>query len=40
LILDAANNLAMEPYELFVADKLDQNNNLRILMQSFFTGLG
>jgi hypothetical protein len=30
----------MEPMSFFVADKLDQNNNLWILMQSFFTGLG
>lgn len=40
-ILDAANNLAMEPYRAFVADKLDQKQqSLGFLMQSFFTGLG
>lgn len=40
-ILDAANNLAMEPYRAFVADKLDEKQqSLGFLMQSFFTGLG
>ncbi|MDQ5928894.1 MAG: maltose/moltooligosaccharide transporter [Bacteroidota bacterium] len=40
-ILDAANNLAMEPYRAFVADKLDQKQqSLGFLMQSFFTGFG
>lgn len=40
-ILDAANNLAMEPYRAFVADKLDdKQQSLGFLMQSFFTGLG
>lgn len=40
-ILDAANNLAMEPYRAFVADKLNQKQqSLGFLMQSFFTGLG
>lgn len=40
-ILDAANNLAMEPYRAFVADKLDEKQqSLGFLMQSFFTGFG
>jgi maltose/moltooligosaccharide transporter len=40
-ILDVANNLAMEPYRAFVADKLDdKQQSLGFLMQSFFTGLG
>jgi len=40
-ILDAANNLAMEPYRAFVADKLnDKQMSLGFLMQSFFTGFG
>ena len=40
-ILDAANNIAMEPYRAFVADKLPkEQHSLGFLMQSFFTGLG
>ena len=40
-ILDAANNVAMEPYRAFVADKLnDKQMSLGFLMQSFFTGFG
>lgn len=40
-ILDAGNNIAMEPYRAFVADKLPKEQfSLGFLMQSFFTGLG
>ena len=40
-ILDAANNIALEPYRAFVADKLPAKQyNLGFLSQSFFTGLG
>ena len=40
-ILDAANNIAMEPYRAFVADKLQkEQHSFGFLMQSFFTGLG
>jgi len=40
-ILDAANNIAMEPYRAFVADKLqNEQHSFGFLMQSFFTGLG
>ncbi len=40
-ILDAGNNIAMEPYRAFVSDKLEKNQlSLGFLMQSFFTGLG
>lgn len=40
-ILDAANNIAMEPYRAFVADKLPKKqHSIGFLMQSFFTGLG
>ncbi len=40
-ILDAANNIAMEPYRAFISDKLNQDQlSLGFLMQSFFTGLG
>lgn len=40
-VLDAANNIAMEPYRAFVADKLDKKqHSIGFLMQSFFTGLG
>lgn len=40
-ILDAANNIAMEPYRAFVADKLPAKQlSIGFLMQSFFTGLG
>ncbi|OYQ48489.1 MFS transporter [Flavobacterium aurantiibacter] len=40
-ILDAANNIAMEPYRAFVADKLPKDQHaIGFLMQSFFAGLG
>ncbi|MGV6844680.1 MAG: MFS transporter [Lutibacter sp.] len=40
-ILDASNNMALEPYRAFVSDKLPQKqHSLGFLMQSFFTGLG
>lgn len=40
-ILDAGNNIAMEPYRAFVSDKLDtKQHSIGFLMQSFFTGLG
>lgn len=40
-ILDAGNNMAMEPYRAFVADKLiDDQQPLGFQMQSFFTGFG
>ncbi len=40
-ILDAGNNIAMEPYRAFVSDKLEKKqHSLGFLMQSFFTGLG
>lgn len=40
-ILDAANNLTMEPYRAFVSDKLPTNqHSIGFLTQSFFTGLG
>ena len=40
-ILDAGNNIAMEPYRAFVSDKLEEEqHSLGFLMQSFFTGLG
>ena len=40
-ILDAGNNIAMEPYRSFVSDKLNKKqHSLGFLMQSFFTGLG
>ncbi len=40
-ILDAANNIAMEPYRAFIADKLpNEQHSIGFLMQSFFTGLG
>ncbi|MQA22922.1 MFS transporter [Rugamonas rivuli] len=40
-ILDAANNVTMEPYRAFVSDKLDpQQHSLGFLTQSAFTGLG
>jgi maltose/moltooligosaccharide transporter len=39
--LDAANNIALEPYRAFVSDKLPEKQySLGFLMQSFFTGLG
>ncbi|MFM2085155.1 MAG: hypothetical protein RLZZ237_24 [Pseudomonadota bacterium] len=40
-ILDAANNVTMEPYRAFVSDKLDKKqHSLGFLTQSAFTGLG
>jgi maltose/moltooligosaccharide transporter len=40
-ILDAANNVTMEPYRAFVSDKLDRSqHSLGFLTQSAFTGLG
>ncbi|MCL4166868.1 UNVERIFIED_CONTAM: hypothetical protein GTU68_019236, partial [Idotea baltica] len=40
-ILDAGNNIAMEPYRAFVSDKLEKKqHSIGFLMQSFFTGLG
>lgn len=40
-ILDAANNIAMEPYRAFVTDILPKKqHSFGFLMQSFFTGLG
>ena len=39
-ILDAANNVTMEPYRAFVSDKLDKSQHaLGFLTQSAFTGL-
>jgi maltose/moltooligosaccharide transporter len=40
-ILDAANNMAMEPYRAYVSDELPHSQQpVGFLMQSFFTGLG
>jgi len=40
-ILDAANNMAMEPYRAYVSDELpSEQQPIGFLMQSFFTGLG
>lgn len=40
-ILDAGNNMTMEPYRAFVADKLvEEQQPLGFQMQSFFTGFG
>ncbi len=40
-ILDAANNITMEPYRAFVSDRLDSaQTSLGFLTQSAFTGLG
>ncbi|PKK37949.1 MFS transporter [Siphonobacter sp. SORGH_AS_0500] len=40
-ILDAANNITMEPYRAFVSDKLPPSQHATgFLTQSFFTGLG
>ncbi len=40
-ILDAANNVTMEPYRAFVSDKLDQSqHSIGFLTQSAMTGLG
>lgn len=39
-ILDAANNVAMEPYRAFVSDRLDESQHaVGFLTQSAFTGL-
>ena len=39
-ILDAANNITMEPYRAYVSDRLDERQRpLGFLMQSGFTGL-
>ena len=39
-ILDAGNNIALEPYRAFVSDKLEEDqHSLGFLMQSFLTGL-
>ena len=39
-ILDAGNNIALEPYRAFVSDKLEKDqHSIGFLMQSFFTGL-
>ena len=40
-ILDAGNNVTMEPYRAFVSDKLDERqHSIGFLTQSAFTGLG
>ena len=40
-ILDAANNIALEPYRAFISDKLPEKQySIGFLVQSFFTGLG
>ncbi len=40
-ILDAGNNIALEPYRAFVSDKLrKEQHSIGFLMQSFFTGFG
>jgi maltose/moltooligosaccharide transporter len=40
-ILDAANNITMEPYRAFISDKLPARQHATgFLSQSFFTGLG
>tara|TARA_A100001011_G_scaffold399937_1_gene511172 strand:+ start:2094 stop:3452 length:1359 start_codon:yes stop_codon:yes gene_type:complete len=40
-ILDAANNIALEPYRAFISDKLpEKQHSFGFLVQSFFTGLG
>ncbi len=40
-ILDAANNITMEPYRAFVSDRLEhEQHSLGFLTQSAFTGLG
>jgi maltose/moltooligosaccharide transporter len=40
-ILDAANNVTMEPYRAFVSDRLPaEQHSIGFLMQSAFTGLG
>ncbi|MBC3833674.1 MFS transporter [Undibacterium amnicola] len=40
-ILDAANNVTMEPYRAYVSDRLDKSqHSIGFLTQSAFTGLG
>jgi maltose/moltooligosaccharide transporter len=40
-VLDAANNITMEPYRAYVSDRLnDEQTSLGFLTQSAFTGLG
>ena len=40
-ILDAGNNIALEPYRAFISDKLPEKQySFGFLVQSFFTGLG
>ena len=40
-VLDAANNITMEPYRAFVSDRLDPSqHSVGFLTQSAFTGLG
>jgi maltose/moltooligosaccharide transporter len=40
-VLDAANNVTMEPYRAFVSDRLDASqHSIGFLTQSAFTGLG
>jgi maltose/moltooligosaccharide transporter len=40
-VLDAANNVTMEPYRAFVSDRLDESqHSIGFLTQSAFTGLG
>jgi maltose/moltooligosaccharide transporter len=40
-ILDAGNNITMEPYRAFVSDRLDERqHSIGFLTQSAFTGLG
>lgn len=40
-VLDAANNITMEPYRAFVSDRLDDSqHSIGFLTQSAFTGLG
>ena len=40
-VLDAANNVTMEPYRAFVSDRLDPSqHSIGFLTQSAFTGLG
>ena len=40
-ILDAANNITLEPYRAFISDKLDKSQHpIGFLTQSAFTGLG
>ena len=40
-ILDAANNIALDPYHAFISDKLPEKQySFGFLVLSFFTGLG